>query len=284
MADHEHYITPSAMEILNRYPGVFGPGPWPVRKTMLGWGFTCGEGWYPLLDRLCADIDRIRDEEGLKLEITQVKQKFGSLRVYVRGGTDRIHARLRQAEYEAQSTCEGCGGPSPGIRDRGGYLTNLCDHCRKDDLQGSGYLLAEPEVSRSTTRHVALDGAVSRSIDQRQMLMEMAGEMLSSSQVEELLGIERQEADKRRDAHRLLALWIESDWRYPAFQFREGEPISGMELILRAHAEKDPWVIVDILLAPDDTLGGRTLLQAIREGDTRALARHIAQEKGDGFV
>lgn len=130
MTEQDTYITPEAMQILKRYPGTFGRGPWPIDKTMLGWGFTCGVGWYPILDRLFADIDRIRDEDGLKkLEVVQVKEKLGGLRVYVKGGNDRVQARLWQAEEESLSICEGCGGPSPGISDRDGYLTTLCEPC-----------------------------------------------------------------------------------------------------------------------------------------------------------
>jgi len=130
VTDQDHHITPEAMKILTSYPNIFGPGPWPVSKTMLGWGFTCGDGWYPILDRLFADIDRIRGEDGLKkLEVVQLKQKLGGLRVYVRGGNERVQTRLRQAEEEAFFICEGCGGPSLGIGDRDGYLTTLCDPC-----------------------------------------------------------------------------------------------------------------------------------------------------------
>ncbi|WP_134679442.1 hypothetical protein [Paracoccus ravus] len=63
-----------------------------------------------------------------------------------------------------------------------------------------------------------------------------------------------------------------------------GEMLPGLELVLMAYEEYDPWVILDILLAPDSALGGRTLLEAIQEGDERAIARHIAQARGDGFA
>lgn len=127
----EHYITPAAMDILERYPSLFGRGSWMLDKTPLGWGFTCGEGWYPILDRLFADLAAIAREDALKLEVQQVKEKFGGLRVYVRGSTARVQARIAQAEEEAEAACERCGGPSPGIRTHGGWYSNLCDACLK---------------------------------------------------------------------------------------------------------------------------------------------------------
>ena len=120
--------------------------------------------------------------------------------------------------------------------------------------------LSDPRIVEPSRRTDPLAGAVGRSIDHRDRLRQMAGEMLSSSQVEDLLGIKRQAIDKRRKAHKLLALRMGSDWSYPALQFDGGEGLFGLESILAAHAEKEPWVILDILLAPDEALRGRTLL------------------------
>lgn len=144
--------------------------------------------------------------------------------------------------------------------------------------------LSDPRILEPSRRTDPLAGAVGRSINHRDRLRQTAGEILSSSQVEELLGIKRQAIDKRRKTHKLLALRMGSDWSYPALQFDGGEILFGLESILTAHAEKDPWVILDILLASDEALRGRTLLQAMQEKDERAIARHIAQAGGDGFA
>lgn len=122
-----------------------------------------------------------------------------------------------------------------------------------------------------------LSGAAGRSIAHRCTLAELAGELLSSSQVEDLLGIKRLAIDKRRSANKLLAVRLASDWLYPAFQFGESGVLPGIEEVLQVHASDDPWVVMDILLAPDDALRGRSLLQAIQEGDDAAISRHIAQ-------
>lgn len=57
VAEDEHYIDAEAIRIMRIWREVCGPGPWPVSKILLGWGFACGQGWYPLLERLRADLD-----------------------------------------------------------------------------------------------------------------------------------------------------------------------------------------------------------------------------------
>ena len=44
----------------------------------------CGEGWFPLLRRLCADIAALYDGDGVPTDLIllQVKEKFGGLRIY----------------------------------------------------------------------------------------------------------------------------------------------------------------------------------------------------------
>lgn len=144
--------------------------------------------------------------------------------------------------------------------------------------------LSDPRISAPSLQTDPLAGAVGRSIAHRRTLTEMAGEMLSSSQVEDLLGIRRQAIDKRRNAHKLLAVRVASDWVYPAFQFGTEDVLPGIEDVLQAHAGDDPWVILDILLAPDAALRGRTLLQVIQQGDAEAVSRHVAQQHGDGYA
>lgn len=71
------------------------------------------------------------------IRVAQVKQKLEEIQVYVQGGIDRVIDRIRQTEAEVVTKCEECGGPSPGIRSSGGYVTNACDPCldnRKRDL------------------------------------------------------------------------------------------------------------------------------------------------------
>ena len=84
-----------------------------------------GVGWLPILDKL---FGRLRAAGVTSLG--QVKEKFGTLRVYV-GAVDThavIDAAIREAEAESAVTCETCG--APGKLRVGGWLTTSCDDCR----------------------------------------------------------------------------------------------------------------------------------------------------------
>jgi hypothetical protein len=57
--------------------------------------------------------------------VTQVKEKFGTLRFYYNGGDDIIDGMVRMAEGMSGCTCEECG--KPGGRRSGGWIVTLCD-------------------------------------------------------------------------------------------------------------------------------------------------------------
>lgn len=84
-----------------------------------------GEGWWPILVSLDADLRGIYPE----YRVAQVKEKFGGLRFYPEidppHGRDDFWARIRQAEDEADRTCEVCG--EPGTARSGGWIKTLCD-------------------------------------------------------------------------------------------------------------------------------------------------------------
>ena len=62
------------------------------------------------------------------------------------------------------------------------------------------------------------------------------------------------------------------------------EVVAGLPKLLDAFAEAGPWVTLDFLLAADDTLDGKTPLEALKtEGWTGALDRLARMERGDGF-
>lgn len=94
-------------------------------------GFAVGKGWYPILERLCANIQQHLEWKNRETEVVpqvvveQIKEKFGGLRFYYQGGDEQIHGMVRMAEAWAGIACEECGGI--GKRRGGGWVRTLCD-------------------------------------------------------------------------------------------------------------------------------------------------------------
>jgi hypothetical protein len=93
-------------------------------------GLECGDGWYTLL----SDLGRALD--GLPVSAVQVKEKFGTLRVYWSSEEDLseqtrafIDAVVGEAEQASGATCEECG--SPGSMVRGSWWRTLCMACEQ---------------------------------------------------------------------------------------------------------------------------------------------------------
>ncbi|TAX48409.1 DNA-binding protein (plasmid) [Rhizobium leguminosarum] len=126
--------------------------------------------------------------------------------------------------------------------------------------------------------------ALARNVEHRQNLIERAGGTMSAEDAGRILGISRQAVDKRRRAGTLLAVREGSDWRYPLCQLDQGEVIEGISDVVRGFAAAGPWIALDFLLAPDTVLGGRTPLQALRDGDREAVRRLLRIETSDGFA
>ena len=97
-------------------------------------GFAVGEGWWPILENLCANIqshinwwNKNRETRPVveQVVVEQIKEKFGGLRFYYSGGDDTIAGMVRMAEAWADHSCEECG--KPGIKRGGGWIKTLCD-------------------------------------------------------------------------------------------------------------------------------------------------------------
>ena len=94
-------------------------------------GFACGEGWWPILEKLCSNIQRHIDWKNKQSEVVpqvtvaQIKEKFGGLRFYYDGGDEQIRGMVQMAEAWADASCEECG--APGKKREGGWIKTLCD-------------------------------------------------------------------------------------------------------------------------------------------------------------
>lgn len=90
--------------------------------------FECGDGWYNIIDCLAQSICLAIEGEkelGYSFYVTQVKEKYGTLRFYMSCETDRISDLIRFAEGLSAVTCEVCG--SPGRLNKGSWREVRCE-------------------------------------------------------------------------------------------------------------------------------------------------------------
>ncbi len=110
-------------------------------------------GWHALVDELCSAIELLMAPEPERIEVTEIKEKFGSLRFYcsVEGAADmfidlhteeglktlvqkadgpavmeNVRTLVMEAYRRSVRTCQECG--APGLRAvRGGWVSTLCE-------------------------------------------------------------------------------------------------------------------------------------------------------------
>ena len=93
--------------LCQQYPSIFRDRHADPTKTGMCWGFTCGDGWFGIIDRLCAEISR-QVESGAMPDVvaTQVKEKMGTLRFRFKGGNEETYRLVELALEESATTVE----------------------------------------------------------------------------------------------------------------------------------------------------------------------------------
>jgi hypothetical protein len=141
-------------QLIEKYPKIFRITEERKMEPFSMFGFECADGWFNILNTLCFQIQSYIDwnekitqkkieqhkSEGFttltehipQAVVTQVKEKFGTLRFYYDGGDEKIDGMVRMAEAMSSVTCEICGNIGQ-LRGRGWYYTSCDEHLRKED-------------------------------------------------------------------------------------------------------------------------------------------------------
>jgi hypothetical protein len=91
------------------------------------YGFACGDGWFKLIEELSAELYNESQRSGCSCAICDVKEKYGTLRVYTDSSNDKIDKLIDKAEADSAKICEICGAPG---RIRGSvWFSTYCDDC-----------------------------------------------------------------------------------------------------------------------------------------------------------
>jgi hypothetical protein len=120
------------IELIEAHRGLFHP-PAGAPGSAVGYPW-CEEGWHDLLQRLCVRLKAaLGDDE--RIQIVQIKEKFGTLRVYWRGEVmpataAKLHEAIALAEARSACTCEQCGADGRLYNNAGVYMTRCAAHAK----------------------------------------------------------------------------------------------------------------------------------------------------------
>lgn len=93
-------------------------------------GMEVHKGWWPLVEPIYKRIQEL-NAAGANIEITQIKEKFGALRIYTHNTTEEIDAMIKKAEEQSIHICEDCAGPAVRVIGNYKWIYTLCPNCLK---------------------------------------------------------------------------------------------------------------------------------------------------------
>lgn len=99
------------------------------------YGIGCDDGWFKLLDDFLTEFESCCLEINTQPLILQIKEKFGTLRVYftytdIEEIDDRLDEIVEKYTNRSMHTCEFCGifGEISNVRN---YLKCVCGQCKE---------------------------------------------------------------------------------------------------------------------------------------------------------
>jgi len=98
-------------------------------------GMEHGYGWMGLTLPILEEVRlyNIKNPDNM-IKINQIKEKFGTLRIYLSSEPDYLEKMICKAEHESGKTCEICGAKGTNEAINGWYKT-LCDEHRKAKIE-----------------------------------------------------------------------------------------------------------------------------------------------------
>lgn len=126
--------------LCQRYPKIFADRHASMQKTCMCWGFSCGDGWFDIVDAICARLQHMTDHEGApQVVASQVKEKFGSLCFYVQRATEAQFEEIQRIAGRSNRICEVCSAPGARVVAGGWHQVRCAEHTPAGALSFSQY-------------------------------------------------------------------------------------------------------------------------------------------------
>lgn len=120
--------------LIEKYAAQFSAPELGPKNSLTCFGCEHGDGWYDIVSTACKLIAAHLEQHPQPFMWTQIKEKFGALRLYYYGGDEYIAGVIAMSETLSCLVCERCG--NRGQRRGTGWLYTLCDTC--EDLRANG--------------------------------------------------------------------------------------------------------------------------------------------------
>lgn len=130
------------------FPEIFQDRRKPMSQTCMCWGFSVGPGWYPLLYKICSQLQAIYRLTGIVVIADQVKEKFSGLRFYHHMDSPNLKIDKKEieiwisviddlfnkAEEDSYHICAACGKYMRHKQIQiGGWVHDQCKTCLEKD-------------------------------------------------------------------------------------------------------------------------------------------------------
>ncbi len=134
--------------------------------------------------------------------------------------------------------------------------------------------LEQPEAIETLTEDDPFAAARLRGLRERERLLSQEGGTWRAEQVAQHLHLTRQAVNLRRKQGTLLGLSAgRHGFHYPTWQFTRGGAIEGLEKVLAALKNLDPWMQQAFMLGKNARLGEKRPIDLLRSGDVARIVR-----------
>ncbi len=122
-------------EFAEKYPFLF-VGTSDDGTEIYTWIDSFPEGWWKAFgEKMCEEIQHEidTDPEASEFCILEIKEKYGELRVYAGGSTNRIEEILDKYSFISRNVCIKCGKPDvPMVY--AGWISPWCEDCWRENI------------------------------------------------------------------------------------------------------------------------------------------------------
>lgn len=138
--------------LYDKYPSLFRQKDLPMAQTAMCWGIETDDGWFDIIDDMCAKITEYENikrkelgDEYTNIEFFQVKEKFGTLRVYADYSDPVVDVIIEETCKKSATVCAVCGTDKAKTKVLRGWYYTFCDPCREAHIEEMKKRYREPE-------------------------------------------------------------------------------------------------------------------------------------------